>query len=89
MFDFETAYEYFPFARFLEDYVIQLGRFTLYPLFPMLVYFGFGLLCILFYVLVKFCYKIEDDHLELRLSGIELYEKITKKPSRRPKHFID
>ena len=89
MFDFETAYDYFPFARFLEDYVIHLGRFTLYPLFPLLVYFGFGLLCILFYLLIKVCYKIEDDHLELRLSGIELYEKITKKPSRRPKHFID
>ena len=89
MFDFETAYDYFPFATFLEDVVIHIGRFTLYPLFPMLVYFGFGFLCILYYFFIKVCYKLEDDHLELRRSSIDLYEKITKKTSRRPKDFID
>lgn len=89
MFDFDTAFDYFPFLQFIEDYVIELGRFVMYPLTLVFVYFGFGILCLLFYLLVKFCYKLEDDHLELRLSGIELYEKITGKKSRRPKHFID
>ncbi len=89
MFNFDTAFEYFPFLSFIENYSIELGRFVLYPFAFVIVYIGFGLLCILFALLIKFCYRLEDDHVALRRSGIELYEKITGRKSRRPKHYID
>ena len=89
MFDLETAFDYFPFLTFTEDYFFTIGRFTVYPIVVSIVYVGFFSLCLLFYLFVRVLYKFEDDHLALRLSGIELYEKITGKTSRRPKHFVD
>ncbi len=89
MFDHDIAFDYFPFMEFAEDYYITLGRFTVYPIIILTVYFGFSLLCLAFYVLVRFFYTLEDDHLALRGSSIDLYEKVTGKTSRRPKSFID
>jgi len=89
MFDLEMAFDYFPFLTFAGDYPIRFGRFEFYPIVVSIIYVAFSLVCFLFYLLVKFCYKLEDDHLALRASGIDLYEKITHKESRRPKHFID
>ncbi len=89
MFDHEIAFDYFPFMEFAEDYYFRIGRFIVYPIIILTVYFGFFLLCLLFYLLVKFFYKLEDDHLALRGSSIDLYEKITGKTSIRPKNFID
>ena len=43
----------------------------------------------LFYLLTKWIYKFEDDVLEMRESAIDLYEKITKKKTKIPKHYID
>ncbi len=89
MFDLEMAFDYFPFLSFVERFPIVLGRFEFYPIIVLIIYVAFSLLCCLFYLVVRLSYKLEDDHLELRRSGIELYERITKKPSKRPKHFID
>ena len=89
MFDLEMAFDYAPFLTFTENYHYTFGRFEVYPLIVMIIYVAFSILCCLFYLLIKFCYKMEDDHLELRRSGIDLYEKITKKTSRRPKQFIE
>lgn len=89
MFDLEMAFDYFPFVTFAGNYPCVFGRFEFYPIIVGIIYVAFSLLCCLFYLLVKFCYKLEDDHLELRASSIDLYEKITKKTSRRPKQFID
>ena len=89
MFDLNMAFDYFPFLKFTEDTHYVFGRFEVYPLIVLIVYAGFSLLNCLFYLGVKFFYKLEDDHLALRGSGIDLYEKITKKQSRRPKQFID
>lgn len=89
MFDFEVATDFFPFLIFAEKYVIELGRFSFNPFIVGLIYVAFSLLCFLFYLLVMFCYKMEDDHLALRGSSIDLYEKITHKTSRRPKQFIE
>ncbi len=89
MFDQEMAFDYFPFITFAGEYSFQIGRFVVYPILISLVYFGFFALCLLFYLFVQFCYKLDDDHLVLRLSSIMLYEKITGKKSRRPKNFID
>ena len=89
MFDLEMAFDYFPFLTFAGDYPVRFGRFEFYPIVVGIIYVAFSLVCYLFYLLVRFCYKLEDDHLALRGSAIDLYEKITHKESRRPKHFID
>lgn len=89
MFDLELAFDYFPFLTFAGNYHFTLGRFEFYPIVVTIVYCGFSLLWLIFYFVVKMLYKMEDDHLELRLSGIELTEKITHKTSRRPKEFVD
>ena len=89
MFDLEMAFDYAPFLTFTENYHYTFGRFEVYPLVVAIIYVAFSLLCCLFYLLIRFCYKLEDDHLELRRSGIDLYEKITKRTSKRPKKFIE
>ena len=89
MFDLKMAFDYAPFMKFTADYHYVIGRFEFYPVLVMAIYLAFVALGLLFYLAVRFAYKLEDDHLELRLSAIDLYEKITKKTSHRPKHFID
>ena len=89
MFDLKMAFDYFPFLRFTEQFHYEFGRYEVYPLVISIVYVGFQLLCLLFYALVKVFYRMEDDHLDLRLSGIKMYEERTGKQSRRPKQFID
>jgi uncharacterized membrane protein YwaF len=89
LFDLDFAFDYFPFLRFAEDFHVTFGRFEAYPVIVAIVYVAFQLFCVLFYALVKLLYKIDDDHLQLRLSGIQLYEELTGKKSLRPKHFID
>ena len=89
MFDFDTAYDYFPFLKFIEETRWEFGRFEVYPwVFPV-VYAAFSLLYVLFFFAVRLFYKMEDDHLELRLSAIELREKLTGRKSRRPREFKD
>ncbi len=77
------------FLSFLEDWEIKFGRFEIYPLIAITVYAGFSALSFLFYLFVRFLYRFEDDHLELRRSSIELYEKISHRKSIRPKDYID
>lgn len=89
MFDLKTAYDYFPFLTFTQNYHFTFGRFEVYPLVVLICYLGFAALCLLFCLPIRLFYKLEDDHLALRGSAIDLYEKITKKKSWRPKHFID
>lgn len=89
MFDLEMAFDYAPFLTFTENYHYTCGRFEVYPLIVLIIYVAFSVLCCLFYMLVKFCYKLEDDHLELRRSGIDLFEKVTHRTSRRPKNFTE
>jgi len=43
----------------------------------------------LFFLGVKVFYKFEDEWLEMHSSAVDLYEKITKKKSRLPKHYVD
>ena len=89
LFDLKMAFDYFPFLTFAGEYRLEFGRYEVYPIVVSVVYIGFQLLCVLFYALVKLFYKMEDDHLQLRLSSIILYEELTGKKSLRPKHFID
>ena len=90
MFDPEKAIDFFPIlTTVLENSVVQIGRFTVIPIMVGVIYVAFSLLCFVFYLVVRFSYQLEDDHLALRGSSIDLYEKITHKTSRRPKQFID
>lgn len=89
MFDMETVTDFFPFLTKATEYMVSFGRFEFNPVIVGLIYVLFSLLCFLFYLLIQFCYKLEDDHLALRGSSIDLYEKITHKTSRRPKQFVD
>lgn len=89
LFDLEKAFQQFPFFAFTENFHLQFGRFEFYPLFVTFIYASFLVLCVVFYHAVKFIYKVEDDHLELRKSAIDLYEKRTGKTSRLPKDFAD
>lgn len=89
IFDLKKAFDYFPFLRFTQNIYIRAGRFIVYPLFQLIIYLGFFGICLLFYWLVQSLYKMTDDHLQLRLSRIDLYEKITKKKSKAPRDFVD
>ena len=89
LFDLEKAYAYFPIFSFTEKVHWQFGRFEVYPIFVSLMYVAFQLLTVCYYFLVRFVFKFEDDHLALRRSAIDLYEKRTGKESRRPKEYID
>ena len=89
LFDLKMAFDYFPFLTFAGEYRLAFGRYEVYPVVISIVYVGFQILCVLFYALVKLLYKMEDDHLQLRLSSITLYEELTGRKSVRPKYFID
>ena len=89
MFDLDKAFGYFPFLSFARNYHVTFGKYEIYPVVVSVVYAGFSLLCYLFYRFVRFLYRIEDDHLELRKSSIDLFEKITGRKSRRKREYID
>lgn len=89
LFDIEKAIEYFPFLRFASNVYFEFGRFGFYPIFISIMYTAFLSMCLVFYRAVQYFYEIEDDHLELRDSAIELYEKISGKKSKAPRNFVD
>ena len=89
MFDMEKVLDFFPFLKSATEVVITFGRFEVHPIIVGLIYVLFSVLCFAFYLLIQFCYKLEDDHLALRGSSIDLYEKLTHKTSRRPKQFVE
>ena len=89
LFDIEKAFNMFPIFSFAGKVHWQFGRFEVYPIFVALIYVVFQLLCVIYYNVVHFIYKFEDDHLALRGSAIDLYEKRTGKTSRRKKNFVD
>ncbi len=89
LFDLDFAFEKLPFLTMAGEIVWKFGPYEVYPLVVSIVYCGFFLICVVFYTLVRLLYKIEDDHLELRLSSITLYEEVTGKTSKRPKTYLD
>lgn len=89
IFNLSKAFDYFPFLRFTENIHWVFGRFQLYPLFQLIIYVGFQCICLLFYWILQKLYDITDDHLQLRRSRIELYEKVTGKKSKAPLEFVE
>ena len=87
MFDLEFALDKLPFLAFATKTRFEFGRFELYPFVPLIVYVAFSLLCLIFYRLTYVFYALEDDHLELRNSRIDLFEKITGKKSDSPRYI--
>lgn len=89
IFDLKKAFGYFPFLSFTGNFVVRIGRFTLYPLFQLSIYLGFSFLVVLFYMAVQKLYQFTDDRLEMRKSRIDIYEKISGKKSNAPIEFIE
>jgi len=89
LFDLDKAFNLFPFLTFTERVHLQFGRFEPYPLFLIIIYTCFQLICVAFYHVVRFIYKFEDDHFALRGSAIELYERRTGKTARCHKEYVD
>ena len=89
MFDYKDILSRMSFLNFLTKVHLTFGKFEVYPLMILSIFIGYAILCFAFVLVVRYLYKFEDDHLALRSSGIDLYEKISKKESKRPKNFID
>ncbi|MBQ3040248.1 MAG: YwaF family protein [Clostridia bacterium] len=89
MFDHEDILDRLPMFTFLTDTHYVFGKFEVYPFMILSIFIGFAALCLAFFFAVRYIYKFEDDHLDLRRSRIDLCEKITKKESKCPKNFID
>ena len=90
IFDFGKAFDYFPFLSFTKEvYITFFGKFTIWPVFQLLIYAGFLCLCLGFYWLTMQFYKMLDDHYELRNARIRMYEKITGKKSKAKLFFGD
>ena len=89
MFDLDKAKSFVSFISFVEVLPVTLGAYTFYPLMMPIIFVGFLLLCLVFYRVTLFCYRVEEDHLALRKAGIDLLEEYRGKPSRRPREFQD
>ena len=87
MFDFKIAFDYFPFLQFIEDYYFEFGRFVVYPLVFAIVYVGYSLLCMGFFLFMKWLYRYEDKVIELHHSAVDLCKKI--KGRKANNFFID
>ncbi len=62
MLDVEVAVDYLPFAGFVGALEWQLGRFTVYPILVVVVYFAFVALCLLFFLATMLMYKLKDKN---------------------------
>ena len=90
IFDLAKAFDYFPFLSVTENvHWVLFDKFHIYPIFQLIIYFGFLSLCLLLYFTVIKLYDILDDHYELRKARINMYEKISKKPFKGQKEYID
>lgn len=92
LFDFEIAFEYFGFLRFVENYYFEFGRFIVYPLVFVIVYVGYSILCLAFFFLTKWICKYEDNVIELHHSAVDLRKKIKESKARKkksPENMID
>lgn len=89
LFDLKYAFQKIPFLTFAENPHWVVGPFDIYPLVPLIVYTAYLTGCFLFYKLVLVFYKLEDDHLNLRASRLDLYEKLTGKKSNSPRTITE
>ena len=90
LFNLKKGTDYFPFLSFVEKYTyVIFGRFTVYPVFQLLIFGGFLFGCVLLYLCIIKLYAVLDDHMRLREARIDLYEKTTGKKSNAPREFVE
>ena len=89
MFDFDKAKTFVSFISFVDMWSVTIGAFTFYPILMMIIFVAFSLLCLVFYRVVLYCYKVEDDQLQLRNAGLDFLEQRLGKPMRFPREFRD
>ncbi len=89
LFDFDKAFDYFPFLSFTQRVRIGLGRFEIYPVYLIIFFCGYFAICIAWYFAARYIYKINDDHFALRGARIDLYEEITGKKSKCKRQYDD
>ncbi len=65
MLDVSVAVEYVPFASFTGNWVISMGRFTLYPILVLVVYSAYIVFCGAFFGIVELSYAIRDGRLKI------------------------
>ncbi|MBE6619619.1 MAG: hypothetical protein E7626_07615 [Ruminococcaceae bacterium] len=89
MFDLDKAESFVSLISLADVLPVTIGAYTFYPILMLVVFIAFSLLCLLFYRFTLYCYKIEEDHLNLRNAGLDLLEQITGKPTKLPREFKD
>ena len=89
MFDFDKAKTFVSFISFVDMWSVTIGAFTFYPILMMIIFVAFSLLCLVFYRVVLYCYKVEDDQLQLRNAGLDFLEQRLGRPMRFPREFRD
>lgn len=65
----------FPFIGFSYKWRVEINGFRFYPIYQMLIYFGYGVICCLIYFLFFYLTKVSGRHMELRKTRIEYLEK--------------
>ena len=90
IFDLEKAFGYFPFLSFTENvHFVLFNKFEIWPIFQLIIYAGFLLLCVGFYFVMIKIYEFLDDCFELRKARIDMYEKISGKKSKAQRDYKD
>ena len=89
MFDLEKAESFVPFVSFADKLPVIIGAFTFYPILMIIVFIAFSLLCLAFYRFTLYCYKVEDDQLQLRNAGLDLLERRLGRPTKFQREFRD
>lgn len=89
MFDLEKAESFVPFISFADKLPVIIGAFTFYPILMIIVFIAFSLLCLAFYRFTLYCYKVEDDQLQLRNAGLDLLERRLGRPTKFQREFRD
>jgi len=84
-----TVLEILPFLRFTRLVPIYINGYTFYPLYMLVIYVLFVVLCLIVnYVYIKLC-KLGDDFYKLRQIRIDLFESKGKYKKKIPKRFYD
>ena len=89
MFDLDKAESFVSLISYARVWPITIGAFIFYPILMIVVFIAFSLLCLAFYRFTLYCYKVEDDQLQLRNAGLDILERRLGRPVKFPREFRD
>ena len=89
MFDIDKAESFVAAISAARALPVTIGAFIFYPILMIVVFIAFSLLCLVFYRFTLYCYKVEDDQLQLRNAGLDLLERRLGRPTKFPREFRD